>query len=152
MPKEEWKPDLTVAVICERDGKFLLVEEMAKSSQQVVFNQPAGHIEEGESVIEALIRETLEETQRHLTPQALVGLYRLEADNGKTYFRYTFSGDVSEIDPQQQLDPDIIKTHWLTLEQIRSSKQLRSPLVLACIEDYLSGSRHPLDLVKEVQN
>jgi 8-oxo-dGTP pyrophosphatase MutT (NUDIX family) len=143
-----WTPDLTVAAICERNGRFLLVEERSKSTQKIVFNQPAGHIEEGESIIDAVIRETLEETQRHFVPQALIGLYQLKADNGKTYFRYTFSGDISELDDSYELDHDIIRTHWLSPEDIRANKQLRSPLVRACIEDYLSGVRHSLDLIR----
>lgn len=145
-----WTPDVTVAAICERDGQFLLVEERSKSTQQIVFNQPAGHIEEGETVLAAVLRETLEETCRHFTPEALVGLYRLPASNGKTYFRYTFYGTVSEIDPSCELDNDIIRTHWLSLEEIRSNQQLRSPLVLNCINDYLDGQRYPLDILKEL--
>ncbi len=145
-----WHPDVTVAAVCEKDGKFLLVEEIAKSTNKVVFNQPAGHIEEGESILEAVIRETLEETQRHFTPQDLIGLYRLEAENGKTYIRYTFRGDVSSVDSSSTMDPDIIKTHWLTLDEIRNKSNLRSPLVLRCIEDYLRGQVYPLDVVKEL--
>ncbi len=145
-----WSPDITVAAVCERDGQFLLVEEKAKSTQNIVFNQPAGHIEEGESVIEAVIRETLEETCRHFTPEAVIGFYRLLAPNGKTYFRYTLCGQVSEVDPNAKLDDDIIRTHWLSLEQIKSSQQLRSPLVLGCIEDYLKGQRYPLEILREL--
>ena len=145
-----WKPDLTVAAICEQDGRFLLVEERAKSTQKIVLNQPAGHIESGESIIQAVKRETLEETQRHFTPVNVIGLYRLAADNGKTYFRYTFSGEVSKIDQNEERDPDILDTHWLTLDQIKQADNLRSPLVLSCIEDYLSGEHYPLDLLKEL--
>ena len=145
-----WTPDLTVAAICEREGQFLLVEERAKSTQKIVLNQPAGHIESGETIIQAVKRETLEETQRHFTPISVVGLYRLAADNGKTYFRYTFYGEVSEIDQTEDRDPDILNTHWLTLNQIKHSDNLRSPLVLSCIEDYLSGTHYPLDLLKEL--
>lgn len=145
-----WAPDVTVAAICERDGRFLLVEELAKSSQKIVFNQPAGHIEKGETIIEAVVRETLEETCRHFTPQALVGLYRLPLESGKTYIRYTFCGSVSDIDEQAQLDPDITDTHWLTLDEIRANKSLRSPLVLRCINDYLDGKRYPLDVLCEL--
>lgn len=150
MTNEVWQPDLTVAAVCERDGRFLLVEEIAKSTQKKVLNQPAGHIEKGESVLEAVIRETLEETQRHFTAEALLGLYRLEADNGKTYFRYTFVGSVSDIDPETQLDPDILDTHWLSIDEIATSDKLRSPLVMSCINDYLSGIRYPLSALKEL--
>jgi len=150
MTNEVWHPDLTVAAVCERDGRFLLVEEIAKSTQVKVLNQPAGHIEKGESVIQSVIRETLEETQRHFTPEALLGLYRLEAENGKTYFRYTFIGSVSEIDQNCELDPDILNTHWMSIDEINSSDNLRSPLVLSCINDYLAGIRYPLALLKEL--
>ena len=145
-----WAPDVTVAAICEENGRFLLVEERAKSSQQIVFNQPAGHIEKGETIIDAVIRETLEETCRHFTPQALIGLYRLPLESGKTYIRYTFCGSISKIDPNAQLDPDIIDTHWLTLDELRAHQALRSPLVLKCIEDYLDNKRYSLDILCEL--
>ena len=145
-----WTPDVTVAAVCEQDGRFLLVEERSKSTQQIVFNQPAGHIEQGESIIEAVKRETLEETQRHFTPKSLLGFYRLQAQNGKTYLRYTFFGDVSDIDHTQTLDSDIIRTHWLSLEQIKSHKSLRSPLVATCIDDYLAGNHYPLEILREI--
>lgn len=145
-----WHPDVTVAAVCEQQGKFLLVEERAKSTKKIVFNQPAGHLEDGESILEAVIRETLEETCCHFTPTALIGLYRLRAENGKTYLRYTFTGTVSEVDPKHELDPDIIQTHWLSLNEIRASNSLRSELVLNCIDDYLAGKRYPLELLKEL--
>ena len=145
-----WQPDVTVAAVCERDGRFLLVEERSKSSNQIVFNQPAGHMENLETVDEAVRREVLEETCRHFEPQGVVGLYRLPLSKDKTYIRYTFFGQVSQIDPNANLDPDIIASHWLTLDEIRNHQQLRSPLVLQCIEDYLAGSKHPLSIVKEI--
>lgn len=145
-----WTPDITVAAVCEKQGRFLLVEEMSKSTQKIVFNQPAGHLEPGETILEAVVRETLEETCCHFTPEALVGLYRLEAANGKTYIRYTFSGSVTDVDNNYQLDPDIIRTHWMTPDKIRSNSSLRSPIVSNCINDYLSGVRYPLDILKEL--
>ncbi len=145
-----WTPDITVAAVCEKQGRFLLVEETSKSTQKIVFNQPAGHLEPGETIVEAVIRETLEETCCHFTPEALVGLYRLEAANGKTYIRYTFSGSVTEVDDNYHLDPDIIRTHWMTPDKIRSNSSLRSPIVSNCINDYLSGVRYPLDILKEL--
>ena len=145
-----WAPDVTVAAICEQDGRFLLVEERAKSSQQIVFNQPAGHIEQGETIIEAVKRETLEETCRHFTPESLVGLYRLPLDSGKTYIRYTFCGSISDIDPNAQLDPDIITTHWLSYDELCVHPALRSPLVLTCVNDYLAGKRYPLEILCEL--
>lgn len=145
-----WTPDITVAAVCEKQGRFLLVEETSKSTQKIVFNQPAGHLEPGETILEAVVRETLEETCCHFTPEALVGLYRLEAANGKTYIRYTFSGSVTDVDNNYQLDPDIIRTHWMTPDKIRSNSSLRSPIVSNCINDYLSGVRYPLDILKEL--
>jgi len=145
-----WTPDITVAAVCEKHGRFLLVEEQSKSTQQIVFNQPAGHLEPGETIIDAVVRETLEETCCHFTPDALVGIYRLEAVNGKTYIRYTFTGSISDVDNNYDLDPDIIRTHWLTPDSIHASASLRSPIVSNCINDYLSGIRYPLDILKEL--
>ncbi len=147
-----WNPDVTVAAICEHQGRFLLVEEMSKSSGQIVFNQPAGHLEQGETIVAAVIRETREETCCHFTPEAIVGLYRLEAANGKTYIRYTFCGSVSAPDESLELDPDISCTHWLNADEIKALPNLRSPLVNQCIEDYLAGIRYPLDLLRELDS
>ncbi len=145
-----WKPDVTVAAICESQGRFLMVEEVSKSTGDTVFNQPAGHLEQGESILDAAIRETREETCCHFTPKALVGLYRHEAANGKTYIRYTFSGTASEHDDSLTLDPDITRTHWLTLTEIQALPNLRSPIVLRCLEDYLTNTHYPLDFLKEL--
>lgn len=145
-----WQPDVTVAAICERDGRFLLVEEQSKSSGAIVLNQPAGHLEDSESLIDAVVRETLEETCRKFTPRYLVGLYRLRLDSGKTYLRYTFCGELSAPIAERELDPDIICTHWLSHAEILRRDNLRSPLVLKCIEDYLQGVRHPLSVIREL--
>lgn len=145
-----WNPDITVAAICERDGHFLLVEEVSRSSGKIVFNQPAGHLENGETIEQAVIRETLEETCCHFTPEALLGLYKVRTENNKTYLRYAFCGEVSEPDTKFNLDPDILNTHWLTLEQIQSRSDLRSPMVQSCIDDYLAGIRYPLSLIREL--
>jgi len=144
-----WQPDITVAAICERDGRFLLVEERSKSSGQIVLNQPAGHLEDGESILDAVKRETLEETGCVFSPKALVGMYRLRLNSQKTYIRYTFCGTASNPLEGHTLDPDIIQTHWLTLEQIKQCDNLRSPLVLQCINDYLSGQRFPLAILRD---
>ena len=145
-----WTPDVTVAAICEKNGRFLLVEEKAKSTGEIVFNQPAGHIEEGETIIEAVIRETREETCRHFSPKGLIGLYRLPIVGGKTYFRYTFFGSISEVDTSLELDADIINTHWMSLNDIQNSQSLRSPLVINCINDYLANKKYPLDILREL--
>lgn len=145
-----WHPDVTVAAICERDGQFLLVEERSKSTQKIVFNQPAGHLEDNEPIIQGVIRETLEETCCHFTPTALVGLYRLRTDHGKTYIRYTFCGDISDVDLSKQLDPDILRTHWMSLSEIESCDSLRSKLVLGSIRDFLAGARYPLEMLREI--
>jgi len=150
MSAKKWQPDLTVAAICIKDQKYLIVEERAKSSGKMVLNQPAGHLENGESIINAVIRETREETCRHFMPTALVGLYRLAVDDHKTYIRYTFIGTISEIDESLSLDPDITDTHWLSYEEICASTRLRSPLVKSCIDDYLAGKRYSLELLREL--
>lgn len=145
-----WQPDVTVAAICEVDGRFLMVEEKSKSSGKIVINQPAGHLEDKESLLEAVIRETLEETGRHFTPEQLVGLYRLRLESGKTYIRYTFCGAISDPVPNYELDSDIIRTLWKTHSELTLCPNLRSPMVLGCVEDYLAGARFSLDLLREL--
>ncbi len=143
-------PHLTVAAIIERDRRFLLVEE--NSDGRIVLNQPAGHVEENESISEAVTRETLEESGRCFIPEAIVGLYRWRSPlNHVTYLRVTFCGQCSERDRDISLDTDIITTHWLSYAEMQDrSAMLRSPLVLRCIEDYLAGQRLPLDLINEL--
>ncbi len=147
-----WKPNVTVAAVIERDGKFLLVEENQGLSQ-TVFNQPAGHLDEGESLLNATLRETLEETSHSFTPSAIVGIYRwIEPKSATTYLRVCFTGEISAHDPSLELDDDIIAAHWLTLEEIdRLSPRLRSPLVRRCIDDYLAGRRYPLTLLTDME-
>lgn len=145
----DWYPHVTVAAICERQGQYLLVEEFSKSSGKHVINQPAGHIEDNESVIQAVIRETLEETCRHFTPTALLGLYRYRTDRNQTYFRYAIIGDVSEIDTNVTRDSDIIDTHWRSLNEISEMPNLRSSMVLTCLQDYDNGLRYPLDIIRD---
>ena len=142
-----WKPDVTVAAVIERDGKFLLVEE--ETDDGIRYNQPAGHLECREALSDAVIRETLEETAYHFLPRSIVGIYnwRNEARD-LTYLRFVFAGEVSGHDAQRALDTGIIAAHWLSEAEIRARKdQLRSPLVLSCIDDWLAGKRFPLDLV-----
>lgn len=145
-----WSPHVTVAAVAERDGRFLLVEERIGAALRI--NQPAGHLEDGEGLAEAVVRETLEETGRRFTPAGLVGVYRWRnADNDATFLRFAFFGGISERDPQRALDPDICRSLWLSPEalEVRRSR-LRSPLVRTCIRDYLAGRRHPLALLRDV--
>lgn len=144
-----WKPHATVAVIVEDpQGRFLLVEE--RSNGELVFNQPAGHIEEGEAVTEAACREALEETGWEVEPTAFLGMYRYIAPaNGVTYFRFCFAARPLH-HVTDQLDDDIVAAHWLTLDEIRSlGDRLRSPMVLDCILDYREGRRFPLEVIVE---
>lgn len=143
-----WKPHVTTAVIVTRDDRFLMVEE--RSGGQIVFNQPAGHIESGESILTAARREAREETGWDIELRHFLGLYTyLSPQNGVTYFRFSFVADAL-MQVSTVLDPDIIAAHWLTLEEIKQRQgQLRSPLVLECINDYLHGKRYPLELIRQ---
>jgi len=145
-PDAIWYPHVTVAAVIEVQGQFLLVEEEADNL--VVFNQPAGHLDPNESLIEAAIRETLEETAWQFTPQAVVGIYQhTSALNGTTYLRVCFSGKAHGHDANRQLDTGILRAVWMTHAELRNCGNLRSPMVLRCIEDYLAGQRFPLSMV-----
>jgi len=151
-PSIRWKPNVTVAAVIERDGRFLLVEE--QSGDGLRLNTPAGHLDPGESPAEGCTRETLEETAHHFTPTSLIGIYmarsRPVAERGEdvTYMRFAFAGELGDFDAGRPLDEGIVRTVWMTLEEIRGSvERHRSPLLLQCIEDYLAGERHPLELV-----
>ncbi len=141
-----WHPHLVVATIIEKDGKFLMIEEISDGRQ--VINQPAGHVEEHESLVEAALRETLEETGWNVTLTGMTGFYHYRSPhNGITYFRCNFFGTpVGQA--SVQLDEGIVRTHWMSHEEIQSAQhRLRSPLVLRCLEDYLKGQRLPLESV-----
>lgn len=141
-----WRPDLTVAAIVQRDDdSFLIVEERIRSAH--VFNQPAGHVEDGESIIAAVIRETLEETAWHFEPEDLVGLYLWRnPHNGRSTLRVAISGQVSGHEADRKLDHGILGTHWMNRATLLAhAARLRSPLVLRCIDDYLTGRRFGLD-------
>ncbi|MEQ1674967.1 MAG: NUDIX hydrolase [Candidatus Nitrotoga sp.] len=142
-----WKPNVTVAAILERDGKFLLVEE--ESATGLVLNQPAGHLESGENLLDAAVRETLEESAYRFEPQHLIGIYRWHSDvSHTTYLRFAFTGKILTHYPDQPLDTGIVRAVWMTLDEIRESQtRHRSPLVLRCVEDCLAGKRFPLDLL-----
>ena len=142
-----WKPNVTVAAVIERDGKFLLVEE--ETAQGIRFNQPAGHLEADESLLTAVAREVLEESAYHFIPQHLLGIYRWHsAASNTTYLRFAFSGIITAHEADRPLDTGILQALWLTIDEIRSNQERhRSPLVLRCVEDYLGNKRYPLDLL-----
>jgi len=143
-----WRP--TVAAIIERQGRYLMVEETDGVHPERVFNQPAGHVDPGETMLAAVVRETLEETGLAFTPEALLGIYHLKARNGRDYLRAAFIGSVPEgLEPAPQ-DSDILACHWLTREEI--ALRPRSSVVLTCIDDYLAGVRHPLSIVTHDQS
>jgi 8-oxo-dGTP pyrophosphatase MutT (NUDIX family) len=146
-----WNPEVTVAAVVERDGRFLIVEE--RINGHLVLNQPAGHLEDRETLVAAVVRETREETAWRLTPQALVGTYLWRNPaNERTFLRFTFCGTVDDYRAAQPLDTGIVRTHWLSHEQLMYQQaRLRSPLVLRCIEDYQHGVRQPLDSVASLE-
>ena len=144
-----FKPDVTVAAVVERAGRFLIVQERA--ARRVVLNQPAGHLEDGESLQHAVIREALEETGYAFVPEAITGLYLWRGHAGRTFLRVAFSGSVGDRANGAPLDRAIIRTAWITRDELRGREpELRSPLVLRCIDDYLRGARYPLELVNHV--
>jgi len=142
-----WKPNVTVAAVIEQDGKFLLVEE--HTSQGLKLNQPAGHLEANESLLHAVVREAREESAYDFEPQHLVGVYRWHAaTSGTTYLRFAYSGCILAHHAGQQLDEGIVRTVWMSADEIRATvSRHRSPLILQCVEDYLAGKRYPLELV-----
>jgi 8-oxo-dGTP pyrophosphatase MutT (NUDIX family) len=145
-----WKPHVTVAAIAEKDGKFLIVEEMVDG--QRVYNQPAGHLDSGESLVEAVIRETLEETAWAFQPEALVGiqLWRHPV-HSESYLRFSFCGSCYDHDNNQRLDHGIERAVWLGRDQLVDNKhKLRSPMVLRSIDDYLEGRRYGLDILEHI--
>lgn len=149
---ERWKPSVTVAAVIERDGRFLLVEE--ETDQGLRLNNPAGHLDPGESPAQGCAREALEETAHPFTPTALVGVYlarfqREATGEDVTYLRFAFCGEVGVAQKGRDLDRGIVRTLWLTPDEVRASaSRHRSPLVLQCMEDYLAGRRYPLELVR----
>ncbi|WP_192878478.1 NUDIX domain-containing protein [Parvibium lacunae] len=146
-----WKPSVTVAAIIEDAGKFLLVEE--ETSDGLRFNQPAGHLDEGETPVHGAIREALEETAHHFQPQGFLGLYMSRYISARThdvvtYLRIAFYGKSLGADLTRALDTGIVRAVWLTPEEIQAlAPRHRSPLVWQCIEDYLNGRRAPLEQV-----
>ena len=145
-----WKPHATVAAVIEKDGRFLMVEE--ESDGLIVFNQPAGHLDPDESLIQAVIRETREETAWRFFPEAITGIYRWkQPDTERTFLRIAFCGHVDDLDSGQILDEGIIRAVWMSRDQLISNQQqLRSPMVLHCIDDYLANKRYPLELLTDI--
>ncbi len=143
-----WKPNVTVAALIERDGRFLLVEEETEDGLR--FNQPAGHLDEGESLVAACSREALEETAWSFNPTALVGIYQWpRPQRDITYLRFAFSGELGAHDEGRVLDDGILRAVWMTPDEIRTSAERhRSPLVSQCVSDYLAGRRFPLELLR----
>ncbi len=143
-----WKPNVTVAALIERDGRFLLVEEETEDGLR--FNQPAGHLDEGESLVAACAREALEETAWRFTPTALVGIYQWPRPQGDiTYLRFAFSGELGTHEADRALDTGILRAVWMTPDEIRATAERhRSPLVWQCVSDCLAGRRYPLELIR----
>jgi len=146
-PDRQWKPNVTVAAVVERDGSFLLVEE--QTDDGIRYNQPAGHLEDGESLIEAVVRETLEESACDFRPDALLGIYQYrQTGSGVTYLRFAFTGTLSAPHPGRSLDDGILRTLWMSADEVRACRERhRSPLLMQCIDDYLAGRRYPLPLL-----
>lgn len=143
-----WKPNVTVAAVIEREGRFLLVEE--ETPEGLRFNQPAGHLEEGESLVEAAAREALEETAHRFRPESLVGIYQWPRPDGEvTYLRFAFAGSVLGVERGLALDAGIQRAVWMDLAEVEATAaRHRSPLLLQCIRDFLGGRRYPLDLIR----
>lgn len=150
-----WKPSVTVAGIIEKDGRFLLVEE--HTPKGLMFNNPAGHLDPGESPIDGCIREVLEETAYQFKPTALLGIYLSrftkpafgsEPEEDITYLRFAFTGELGDFDPSRQLDSGIVRTLWMSLAEMQASHERhRSRLLLRCAEDCLKGQRFPLESI-----
>ena len=148
-----WQPDVTVACVVVRDGRLLLVEEQVRG--RVVLNQPAGHLEPDESLLDAARRETLEESGWHVEPTAFIGAYQWTSpdggadDPGRHYLRMAFAAEPLRHEPARALDEGIVQALWLTPEELRAqAPRHRSPLVWRVVEDFLGGRRHPLDAVQ----
>jgi len=144
-----WRPSVTVAAVIERGGRFLLVEE--RSDDRLVLNQPAGHLDPGESLAAACRREVLEETAHRFEPTGLVGIYRWHyAAKDVTFLRFCFSGRILGSDSSLKLDKEIVALHWLTPAQLAARRaEHRSPLVAKCVEDFLAGRNFSLELLSK---
>jgi 8-oxo-dGTP pyrophosphatase MutT (NUDIX family) len=148
---KRWRPSVTVAAVIERDGRFLMIEE--ETSEGLRINNPAGHLDPGETPAEGCAREALEETAWHFQPTALLGVYisrfqRSTTGEDITYLRVAFTGDLGAEEVGRPLDTGIVRTLWMTPEELRATAERhRSPLVLRCLDDFLAGVRHPLSAI-----
>ncbi len=149
-----WTAHVTVATVVEKDGNFLFVEEHTEGVTHTVFNQPAGHVEAGETLIQAAVRETMEETGYEVEIQSLLGIYSYTPPMfpDRTYYRFCFLAQDIKHHVDAKLDTDIIGAVWMTLEELEISARVRSPLVTKAVKDALSGQKYPLSLVYEHQN
>jgi len=146
----QWKPNVTVAAIIEKEKKFLLVRE--NINNHLVYNQPAGHLEQGESIIQAVKREVIEETARQFIPGFLTGIYLFKGKNSNiTYLRFCFAGACSSFNEHQRLDEGIVDTQWMSRDEIKNNADsLRTELILRSIDDYLNGNNYPLTILNEL--
>ena len=149
-----WKPHATVAAIFEQDNKFLMVEELIRGKK--LYNQPAGHLDPDETLIDAVIRETREETAWLFTPEHITGIYQwkqpaTETNEERTFLRVAFCGTCSDFDESLTLDDGILQAVWKSRDELMGDKiTLRSPMIINCIDDYLANKRYPLDLLTHV--
>lgn len=148
---KRWRPSVTVAAVIERDGRFLMIEE--ETTEGLRINNPAGHLEPGETPAEGCAREALEETAWHFRPTHVLGVYisrfqRATTGEDITYLRFAFTGELGQEEPGRALDHGIVRTLWMTADELRATADRhRSPLVLRCLEDYLAGVRLPIGAV-----
>jgi 8-oxo-dGTP pyrophosphatase MutT (NUDIX family) len=144
-----WRPSVTVAAVVERDGRFLFVEEEANGRR--VLNQPAGHLDPGESLVLAVTREVLEETAHRITPTALLGIYRWIYDpEDVTILRFAFLGRVDGVEAGRRLDKEILAAVWLSPAELAARRaEHRSPLVQQCVDDFLAGRSFPLEILSK---
>ena len=151
MRAERWKPSVTVAAIIEKDGRYLMIEELTRDGLRI--NNPAGGLEPGESIVDGAMREALEETACRFTPEALLGVYLARnpdtpAGPGVTYLRFALCGTASDPEPGRVLDEPVVRTLWMTADEILAAgDRLRGPLVSQCIADHRAGKRLPLDVL-----
>lgn len=149
MSSQRWAPHVTVATVVSRAGQLLLVEE--EKHRRRVLNQPAGHLEPGESLVEAAVRETREETGWEVRPSAFIGAYQWDAPDGKPFLRFAFAAEPVRHYPDQPLDTGIVRALWLTPAALQADMaRLRSPLVWQAVSDWLAGQRHPLSMLRQV--